>query len=232
MRASRSLPGGASGGMGVAMSDTLDERYHALLNSGELYDSSVRELTSLQHVLVERLRQYNATPETPEGLALRKELLPRLLGGCGKNVCLTPPVQTNWGLAHVYVGSDVYFILGLASWTTPTSASATDASLVRVSPSARRSIRSTRPSAPAACSTTCPCTSAMTCGWGRCDYPRGCDHRRRGRHWRWQRGYARRTRARGRGRVSREGHPTPRGVGARLLQELRGEQSTSENAVG
>ena len=112
MRASRNLPGGASGGMGVAMSDTLDERYHELLKSGELYDSGVRELTSLQHMLVERLRQYNATPETPEGLALRRELLPRLLGGCGKNVCLTPPVQANWGLAHVYVGSDVYFNFG------------------------------------------------------------------------------------------------------------------------
>lgn len=89
-----------------------DERYHELLNSGELYDSGLRELTSFQHVLVERLRQYNATPETPEGLALRRELLPTLLGSCGENVCLTPPVQANWGLRHVHVGSDVYFNFG------------------------------------------------------------------------------------------------------------------------
>lgn len=94
------------------MGETPEARYHELLNSGQLYDSGMKELTGIQHVLVERLRQYNATPETPEGLALRKELLPRLLGGCGKNVCLTPPVQANWGLAHVYVGSDVYFNFG------------------------------------------------------------------------------------------------------------------------
>ena len=89
-----------------------DERYHELLNSGELYDSGMRELTSFQHELVERLRQYNATPETPEGLAQRAELLPQLLGSCGENVCLTPPVQANWGLRHVHVGSDVYFNFG------------------------------------------------------------------------------------------------------------------------
>ena len=67
------------------------------------------ELMDLQHELVERLRAYNATPETPEGLARRKEMLPHLLGRCGQNVCLTPPVQANWGLCHVHVGSDVYF---------------------------------------------------------------------------------------------------------------------------
>ena len=90
----------------------LDERYHELLNSGELYDSGMSELTSVQHALVERLRQYNATPETPEGLARRRELLPQLLGSCGENVCLTPPVQANWCLAHVHVGSDASFNFG------------------------------------------------------------------------------------------------------------------------
>ena len=94
------------------MEATIDERYHALLNSGELYDSGLKELTSYQHVLVERLRQYNATPDTPDGLALRKRLLPTLLASCGENVCLTPPAQANWGLRHVHVGSDVYFNFG------------------------------------------------------------------------------------------------------------------------
>jgi galactoside O-acetyltransferase len=89
-----------------------DERYHELLNSGELYDSGLEELMSFQHECVERLRQYNATPETPEGLALRREMLPALLGSCGENVCLTPPVQANWGLHHVHVGSNVYFNFG------------------------------------------------------------------------------------------------------------------------
>ena len=97
---------------GAVMGGAPDVRYHELLNSGELYDSGMPELMDLQHELVERLRAYNATPETPEGLARRKEMLPQLLGSCGQNVCLTPPVQANWGLCHVHVGSDVYFNFG------------------------------------------------------------------------------------------------------------------------
>lgn len=53
------------------MHDSIDERYHDLLNSGELYDSGMKELTAYQHQLVDRLRQYNATSEAPEGLAMR-----------------------------------------------------------------------------------------------------------------------------------------------------------------
>ena len=94
------------------MGQTIDERYYELLNSGELYDSGIGELTSFQHELVERLRCYNATPETAEGLATRRALLPELLGSCGEGVCLTPPVQANWGLHHVHVGSNVYFNFG------------------------------------------------------------------------------------------------------------------------
>ena len=94
------------------MDEAPDVRYRELLNSGELYDSGMPELMSFQHELVERLRAYNVTLETPEGLARRKEMLPHLLGRCGQNVCLTPPVQANWGLRHVYVRSDVYFNFG------------------------------------------------------------------------------------------------------------------------
>ena len=97
---------------GAVMGEAPDVRYHELLNSGELYDSGMPELMNFQHELVERLRAYNATPETPEGLARRKEMLPQLLGSCGQNVSLTPPVQANWGLRHVHVGSDVYFNFG------------------------------------------------------------------------------------------------------------------------
>ncbi|MBQ6524785.1 MAG: sugar O-acetyltransferase [Atopobiaceae bacterium] len=94
------------------MNDGPDYRYHTLLNSGELYDSGIKELTSYQHELVELLRQYNATPETSEGLAKRRSLLPTLLGSCGEHVCLMPPVHANWGLRHVHIGDDVYFNFG------------------------------------------------------------------------------------------------------------------------
>lgn len=94
------------------MDGTIDERYHGLLNSGELYDSSRKELTTCQHELVRRLDEYNATPETEEGRARRASLLRGLLGTYGEGLCLTPPVHANWGLRHVHVGRNVYFNFG------------------------------------------------------------------------------------------------------------------------
>ena len=88
------------------------ELYHDLLNSGELYDSSDKRLTSLQHDLVRRLDEYNATPETREGLVRRTEMLREMLGSYGEGLCMMPPVHANWGLAHVHVGEGVYFNFG------------------------------------------------------------------------------------------------------------------------
>lgn len=94
------------------MDATIDERYHEMLNSGELYDSSLSELTVCQRDLVQRLAEYNATDESPEGRARRRELLRGMLGACGEGICMEPPVHANWGLSHVFVGRNVYFNFG------------------------------------------------------------------------------------------------------------------------
>lgn len=94
------------------MNPHLTPEQHELLNSGRPYNCLTDELLSIQHRLVHRLDEYNALPETPEGLARRTELLHELLASCGDNVTLLPPVHANWGLANVYLGSDVYLNYG------------------------------------------------------------------------------------------------------------------------
>jgi len=80
-----------------------------MLTSGELYDYSDEELISYQHELVERLNQFNKTPETPEGLREREAILREALGTYGEGLCIIPPVYANWGLKNVHVGKNVFF---------------------------------------------------------------------------------------------------------------------------
>lgn len=56
------------------------KEYHTMLNSGELYDSVDDELIAYQHTLVQRLNEFNSTPETPEGLTERESILKKIMG--------------------------------------------------------------------------------------------------------------------------------------------------------
>ena len=85
------------------------EQYKQVLNSGELYDCSDGGMLSFQHELVERLNRYNRTPETPEGLGQREEILKEALGTYGEGLCILPPVYANWGLKNLHVGRNVFF---------------------------------------------------------------------------------------------------------------------------
>ncbi|RLP07637.1 sugar O-acetyltransferase [Propionibacterium australiense] len=78
-----------------------------MLNSGELYDGANRELTAHQHTLTEKLNEFNATRDTPEGLAERDRLLREMLGTHGEGLRLSPPVTASYGLRHVHVGRNV-----------------------------------------------------------------------------------------------------------------------------
>ncbi len=84
------------------------EKYSQLLNSGELYDCSDEEMLAYQSELVERLNEFNRTPESPEGLKKRDEILRELLGTYGEGICIIPPVYANWGLRNVHVGKNVF----------------------------------------------------------------------------------------------------------------------------
>ena len=84
-------------------------RINDLLNSGDLYAGVDDELITYQHELVERLNQFNSTPDTPEGLKKREEILREALGTYGDGLYIIPPIYANWGLKNVHVGKNVIF---------------------------------------------------------------------------------------------------------------------------
>ena len=90
------------------MQDKL-EQIRELLNSGKLYAGVDEELIAYQHELVERLNQFNKTPDTPEGLKMRDALLREALGTYGDGLYVVPPIYANWGLKNVHVGKNVIF---------------------------------------------------------------------------------------------------------------------------
>ncbi|WP_254905457.1 maltose acetyltransferase domain-containing protein [Enterococcus mundtii] len=56
------------------------EKYHDLLNSGEIYDSVDSELIEYQRELVKKISEFNHTSETPEGHKKREKILREVLG--------------------------------------------------------------------------------------------------------------------------------------------------------
>lgn len=85
----------------------IDAKYHDMLNSGEIYDSAEAELIAYRHRLAEKLNEFNATRDTPEGLAERDRLLRVMLGTYGEGLRVIPPVAASYGLRHVHVGKNV-----------------------------------------------------------------------------------------------------------------------------
>lgn len=86
--------------------------YQRLAVSGEIYDSVDEELLLVQHECVERLNQFNATPDTSEGLSRREELLKEILGRADNLPYIIPPIYSNWGMKNVHVGRNVVFNFG------------------------------------------------------------------------------------------------------------------------
>ena len=78
-------------------------------NSGDIYDSVDEELIEYQHMLVQRLNEFNNTPDTPEGLKRRDEILREAMGTYGEGLYVIPPIYANFGLANVHVGKNVVF---------------------------------------------------------------------------------------------------------------------------
>lgn len=85
----------------------IDAKHHDMLNSGELYDGTEEELIAYQHALAGELHEFNATRDTPEGLAERDRLLRGMLGTYGEGLRVVPPVAASYGLRHVHVGKNV-----------------------------------------------------------------------------------------------------------------------------
>ena len=85
------------------------QAWHDKANSGDIYDSVDEELIDYQHMLVQRLNEFNNTPDTPEGLKRRDEILREAMGTYGEGLYVIPPIYANFGLTNVHVGKNVVF---------------------------------------------------------------------------------------------------------------------------
>lgn len=83
------------------------ESFKKVTKSGEIYDSVDADWIEYQHELVQRIYEFNHTPETPEGLQKREEILRQALGTYGEGLYIIPPIHANCGLANVHVGRNV-----------------------------------------------------------------------------------------------------------------------------
>ncbi len=81
--------------------------YHKLLNSGELYDSVDAGLIEQQHKWVQRLNEFNATSDTPDGLEERTRILKEITGTYGEELFIIPPISANNGLRNVHFGKNI-----------------------------------------------------------------------------------------------------------------------------
>lgn len=88
------------------------KEYQRLAVSGEIYDSVDDELLLAQHECVERLNRFNATFDTPEGLAQRDEILKEMVGRDNDLPFIIPPIYSNWGLKNVHIGKNVFLNFG------------------------------------------------------------------------------------------------------------------------
>lgn len=82
--------------------------FKKLANSGKIYDSVDEEFLNYQHQMVQRVNEFNNTPETPEGLKKRDEILKQAMGTYGEGLYVIPPINANSGLTNVHVGKNVF----------------------------------------------------------------------------------------------------------------------------
>lgn len=87
--------------------------WNEIINSGDIYDCTDSELMNYQNELVDKLRKYNLTPETKEGIKAREEMLKDMCGTYGESLTILPPVYANFGLKHVHFGKRVYLNFGV-----------------------------------------------------------------------------------------------------------------------
>ena len=89
------------------MDRDTDNKYHEMLNSGEMYDSVDEGFIAYQHYLARRLNEFNRTDEDEAGLKERERVLKEIVGTYGEELYVIPPVPANCGLRHVHFGKRV-----------------------------------------------------------------------------------------------------------------------------
>jgi galactoside O-acetyltransferase len=83
------------------------EAYKKMANSGGIYDSVDDDFIAYQHIIVQRINDFNNTPDTEDGLKRREEILREAMGTYGENLYVIPPIYANCGLTNVHVGKNV-----------------------------------------------------------------------------------------------------------------------------
>ena len=89
------------------MDRDTDNKFHEMLNSGEMYDSVDEGFIAYQHYLARRLNEFNRTDEDEAGLKERERVLKEIVGTYGEELYVIPPVSANCGLRHVHFGKRV-----------------------------------------------------------------------------------------------------------------------------
>lgn len=91
----------------MAMTKEQMDAYKAMANSGEIYDSVDEDFIAYQHLIVQRINDFNSTPDTEDGIKRREAILREAMGTYGENLYVIPPVYANCGLTNVHVGRNV-----------------------------------------------------------------------------------------------------------------------------
>ena len=86
--------------------------WDSVANSTEIYNCLDEELLAYQRELVNKIREFNLTPETDEGLVIRDRILRENCGTYGEGLFILPPVYANFGLKHVHFGKNVFLNFG------------------------------------------------------------------------------------------------------------------------
>ena len=78
-----------------------------MVYAGDWYDSVDEEFIQHQHEMVQRLNDFNNTPDTEKGLVEREKILREIMGTYGEGLYIIPPISANCGLHNVHVGKNV-----------------------------------------------------------------------------------------------------------------------------
>ena len=76
------------------------------MNQGLVYDPFDEEVAAFQRECMEVLYDFNLT--RPNELEKRQQLLKSMFGKIGEGCYIEPPLQSNFGARHVFMGNDVY----------------------------------------------------------------------------------------------------------------------------
>lgn len=78
-----------------------------MVYAGDWYDSVDEEFIQHQHEMVQRLNDFNNTPDTEKGLVEREKILREIMGTYGEGLYIIPPISANCGLHNVHAGKNV-----------------------------------------------------------------------------------------------------------------------------